>query len=278
MNVLYCGDENIKNGLLISVLSLLKNVNEELCIYVLTIDTKINDIHIKGISEIFIKEIDNILKRKNANSFAKLIDITQLFNDEFPSENIETRFTPCCMLRLYADKIDILPNRIMYLDNDVICRKNPLEFYNQNIDDIEIVGVLDYYGKWFFKNNLLKFDYINSGVLLMNLSKIRETHSFKECRNMCQKKNMFMPDQSAINKVVKNKKIVSRKYNDQRKLHQDTVFQHFTTSFRFFPIFHPVTIKPWEISRVHNELNIFEYDDIFKEYQKEVEKMSMSLL
>ena len=38
MNILYCGDENIENGLVISTLSLLKNVKEELHIYVLTMN------------------------------------------------------------------------------------------------------------------------------------------------------------------------------------------------------------------------------------------------
>lgn len=84
---------------------------------------------------------------------------------------------------------------------------------------------------------------------------------------MCKEKEMFMPDQSAINKIVKNKKIVPRKYNEQRKLKKDTVFQHFTTTFRLFPIFHSVTIKPWNIDKLHNKLKIFEYDEILNEYQ-----------
>ena len=37
MDILYCGDENIKDGLLISILSLLKNVPTQLHIYVFTI-------------------------------------------------------------------------------------------------------------------------------------------------------------------------------------------------------------------------------------------------
>lgn len=32
-----------------------------------------------------------------------------------------TRFTPCCMLRLYADRIPELPDRLLYLDTDVLC-------------------------------------------------------------------------------------------------------------------------------------------------------------
>lgn len=38
MNILYCGDKNIEKGLIISIFSILKHINEELNIYVLTIN------------------------------------------------------------------------------------------------------------------------------------------------------------------------------------------------------------------------------------------------
>ena len=123
---------------------------------------------------------------------------------------------------------------------------------------MKLHGSLDYYGKWFFKNKKIKFNYINSGVLLLNLKKIRETGLFKKAREMCQNKKMFMPDQSSLNKLSVGKKI------EQRRLKKDTVFQHFTTSFRLLPFFHKVTIKPWDIERVHKGLKIFEYDDILE--------------
>lgn len=136
-------------------------------------------------------------------------------------------------------------------------------------------GSLDYYGKWFFKNKKIKFNYINSGVLLLNLEKIRQTKLFKRAREMCKEKKMFMPDQSSINKLSVGKKIEQRKYNEQRRLKKDTVFQHFTTSFRLLPFFHKVTIKPWNIDKVHKKLKIFEYDDILYGYmsiQKEIKE------
>lgn len=92
---------------------------------------------------------------------------------------------------------------------------------------------------------------------------------------MCTNEEMFMPDQSAINKIATAKKITSRKYNEQRKLHEDTVFQHFTTSFRFFPWLHTLTVKPWQIDKVHKELKINEYDDIFEEYTNIMENMQL---
>lgn len=275
MNILYCGDENIKDGLVISILSVLKNVKEELQIYVLTMDIENNQKKFKGISQENIDILDKRVKEVNKNNFVKRIDITNLFKEELPVENIETRFTPYCMLRLFVNKIPNMPEKILYLDTDVICRKDCSEFYNQDISKYELVGVLDHYGKWFFKKNIFKFDYINSGVLLLNLSKIKATKLFEKCRKMCREKEMFMPDQSAINKIAKSKKIVSRKYNEQRKLKDDTVLQHFTTSFRFFPWFHALTIKPWHIERVHKELKIREYDDIFNEYTQIIDNMKL---
>lgn len=72
---------------------------------------------------------------------------------------------------------------------------------------MKLHGSLDYYGKWFFKNKKIKFNYINSGVLLLNLKKIRETELFKKAREMCQNKKMFMPDQSSLNKYLLVKKL-----------------------------------------------------------------------
>lgn len=274
MNILYCGDENIEDGLIISILSLLRNVKEKLKIYVLTIE-QIENRKINGVTKYSIEFLDKRAKEVNKSNFVKRIDITDLFNRELPIKNIETRFTPCCMLRLFADKIPEIPDKILYLDTDIVCRKDCSEFYNQNINDYELAGVLDYYGKWFFKKNIFKFDYINSGVLLLNIAKIKETKLFEKCRKLCKEKEMFMPDQSAINKIAVSKKIMPRKYNEQRKLHKDTVLQHFTTSFRFFPWFHALTIKPWNIDKVHKELKIREYDSIFEEYTEIMNEMKL---
>ncbi|WMJ87238.1 glycosyltransferase [Anaerocolumna sp. MB42-C2] len=267
MNLLYCGDDNIADGLIISILSLLKNVDEDMKIFVLTMTLQIHGKQYQPVSEVIIDFLNQRVKKTNPGNSVVKLDVTELFKTELPDANMETRFTPYCMLRLFADKIPELPDRILYLDNDVICRKNCSEFYYQDISNLELAGVLDHYGKWFFRNNLLKMDYINSGVLLLNLKMIRETGLFEECRALCKQKKMFMPDQSAINKLSKLKTIQTGKFNEQRKVHENTVLQHFTTSFRFFPWLHTLTVKPWQINRIHNELILFEYDDILDEYK-----------
>lgn len=136
MNVLYCGDKNIEDGLIISVLSLLKNVETVINVFVLTINSK--EWNIKGVTDKCIDILDSKMKVINSENSIKKIDITEIFEKEVPARNMKTRFTPCCMLRLFADEITDIPDRILYLDNDVICRKDCQEFYNQDMENYEI--------------------------------------------------------------------------------------------------------------------------------------------
>ncbi|MCD7752198.1 MAG: hypothetical protein LUI10_10760 [Lachnospiraceae bacterium] len=262
INILYCGDRNIEDGLIISVLSLLRNVTEELNIMVMTLSYE----RILPVTTETVQYLDRLVKEKNPANRVSLINATEQFLKQVPTANMETRFTPCCMLRLYADQIPGMPERVLYLDNDVVCRRDFSDFYHQEMADEELAGVLDYYGSWFFRRNLFRRDYLNSGVLLLNMKRIRKTGLFARCRSLCETKKMFMPDQSALNKLAEHKKICRRRYNDQRRLHEDTVLQHFSTTFRFFPRVRTLTVKPWEVERVHSVLKLHEYDDLLAEY------------
>lgn len=268
MNILYSGDGNIADGLILSALSLAKNVSEPLNIYILTASFEYKSKKYRGLDTDLPLFLEKYLKQYNENIKITLIDISDRFKKEMPSANMNTRFTPCCMLRLFADEVDALPTKILYLDNDVICRSDPSFFCDQQLGDCSMAGVLDYYGGWFFRQKWYRRDYLNSGVLLLNLVRIRENGLFKDAREMCVTKKMFMPDQSALNKLCKRKIICDRKYNEQRMLRSDTVFQHFTTSFRFFPYFHSVSVKPWNIKGMHEVLKLHEYDDLLDEYLK----------
>ncbi len=274
MNLLYCGDQNIQDGLLISILSLLKHGSDELHIYVMTMELHTAQKGYHAIPDQTISFLNQLVQRTNRNSFVKKYDCTALFKRQIPQKNMGTRFTPYAMLRLFADQLPDLPAKLLYLDSDVVCRQDPREFYHQDITDVELVGVLDYYGRWFFHHSLTHLDYINSGVLLLNMEKIKQTKLFERARERCVKRWMFMPDQSALNKLAQAKRIVPRKYNEQHQLYDDTVFQHFTTSFKFFPLFKIQTIKPWEVQQVHDVLGIHEYDDILNEYQQLVPNLA----
>ena len=186
-------------------------------------------------------------------------------------------FTPCSMLRLYADKIPELEklDRILYLDYDVVCRKDISEFYNMDMKDVEAAGVLDIYGRRFYHyNGLFKQDYMNSGVMLFNMKECRKTGMFEKAVFLCGKRWMMLADQAALNKSIKRRKIMPLKYNDQRERpDKDTVLHHFSNNFKFLPFFHVQKVKPFEIEKVHKVLKIHDYDDIFEEYNKYKENL-----
>lgn len=263
MNILYCGDSNILDGLIISILSLIKYEKSPLYIYVFSMDFEDK----KMISKIGIKKLDEVVKGVNKNSFVKLIDVGPYFLEQTPTSNIDTFFTPYCMLRLYADLVPNIPSKILYLDNDVVARQSFKDLYNIDNTNYELVGALDFYGKYFYSKNRIKKDYLNSGVLLLNLDLIKKSGSFNKCRKMCKERKRLLPDQAALNKYCKPKLIVNRKYNEQHNMKKDTVFRHFTTTFKFFPYFRTQKVKPWDIERLHEILNCHEFDDILDEYQ-----------
>ena len=268
MNILYCGDDGIKNGVLISILSLIKNNNEALEIFILTIKYE----GVKPFKEKTAKFLDKLVKEKNAKSFVKLIDATDVFVKKLPKKNMGSYFTPCSMLRLYADKIPEIAklDRILYLDYDVVCRKDISEFYHTDMEGIEAAGVLDIYGRrWYHYNGLFVEDYMNSGVMLFNMKECIKTSMFEKAVACCDKRWMMLADQAALNKSIKKRKLMPAKYNDQNERpSSDTVLHHFSNNFKFWPYFRVQKVKPFEIDKIHTVLKIHEYDDILEEYKK----------
>ncbi len=267
MNILYCGDAGVKDGVLVSILSLLKNCTAELNIYIATIKYE----NVKPFSEKSAEYLDKLVKEKNKNNFVKLIDATEVFVQNLPKKNMGSYFTPCSMLRLYADKIPELAelNKILYLDYDVVCRKDIKEFYDIDMTNIEAAGVLDIYGRYFYHyHGLLKHDYMNSGVMLFNMQECKKTKMFERAVALCAKRWMMLADQAALNKAISKRKLVARKYNEQgERPREDTVLHHFSNNFKFWPYFRVQKVKPFEIDKIHDILKITEYDDILKEYK-----------
>lgn len=274
MNILYSGDARIADGVFMSALSIVKHTCEPIHFYILTASLTHNGEYRAGLSPSFAEFLQEYLSACSSGVRVSLIDISDKFADQTPQANINTRFTPFCMLRLYADDVEAIPDKILYLDNDVICRGDISELYDTDVSGASLAGVLDHYGSHFFRQRFYRRDYLNSGVLLLNMKMIRENGLFARAREMCVTKKMFMPDQSALNKLCTDKVICKRRFNEQRRLREDTVLQHFTTSFRLFPYFHSVTVKPWNVEGMHSTLKLHEYDALIDEYLSVKDRIS----
>lgn len=286
MNILYCGDAGIARGVLVSILSLVRNgrkkydantrqmvVDENLeepvyHIYIMTIRYE----GVRPFEKKTAEFLDRLVKKVNQKSFVKLIDATDVFVKNLPKKNMGSYFTPCSMLRLYLDKVPELAilDKILYLDYDVVCRGSIEEFYETDLDGIEVAGVLDIYGRRFYHyHGLFKQDYMNSGVMLFNVPECLKTGMLDKAVQLCTEKWMLLADQSALNKAIVRRKLVDRKYNEQEERpRESTVLHHFSNNFKFWPYFRVQKVKPFEVDKIHQVLKITEYDDILAEFRQ----------
>ena len=262
INVLVGGNYKVYDGILLTIMSMVKHCNEPLNINILTADLTEHNPEYRPIQEKDIETLNKIVKEKNSKSKVSAIMLGKEFNDwAMCSENKLNQYTPFAFLRLFADKID-LPEKVIYLDSDIMFNGNIKELFDIDITNYELGVVKDRYGRWFINPK-----YFNSGVLLMNMTNIKESNLLDKVRNICFSKKMMFPDQSALNKCCKRKLYLPRKFNEQGNPRKDTIIQHFSKRIVFIP-FHTINIKQYHIDQVHNKYKIFIYDDIYEEYKK----------
>jgi Lipopolysaccharide biosynthesis proteins, LPS:glycosyltransferases len=262
IQLLCSGNSAVFMGMLITALSVRKHSRAPITLHVLTMDLTDLDPVFRPIAQDQATLLEAVYREANPASRVAVHDLGDLYRKGFlGSPNARTRFTPYCFLRLFADSIPGLPDKILYLDTDVVLNGDISELYDLDIGGHEIAGVPDYYGKWFFGRS-----YVNSGVLLLNLKLIRETDLFQKALRLCREKRVFLPDQTALNRYAATKMLLPRKYNEQHAMHEDTLLRHFSVTFRFWPRIRTQSVKPWEIEKVHEVLGCFEFDDILLEY------------
>lgn len=260
--ILMCGNSGVLDGITLAALSLRKTSSRPISLFIGTMDLSDLDPRFTPITADDAKFIESVLCSSLPESRVSLIDFSENFRRELiDSKNIGTGYTPYAMIRLFADECELLPDKLIYLDTDVLLAKDVAEFYDIDIEGYDLAGVRDYYGKVFIHPN-----YLNSGVMLWNLKRIRENGIFRRATELCRKKKMLLMDQSAINKYSKRKLILPPKYNEQHKWHEETVIQHFSMRIRWFPYFKTEKIKPWNIDLIHKKLGLFYYDDIFNQF------------
>ncbi|MGN1095126.1 MAG: glycosyltransferase family 8 protein [Eubacteriales bacterium] len=260
ISLLYCGNENVFKGLLISAVSAASKASEPLDVHVITMDLSDINPSFVPINECQAEFIEKILQSKAPGSKITVHDASSLFRAEMlDSPNMENFYTPYALLRLFADEIE-LPEKILYLDTDTVAYRDIAPLFHEDTKGCDFAGIRDYLGKFFINPN-----YINTGVLLLDMKKIRESGLFKKARHFCATKKTAFPDQDAINRLVSKKCFLKRKYNEQRRMKKDTVIRHFSKTLRLLPYFHTLNIKPWDIDGLHEKYKTYEFDDILYE-------------
>lgn len=266
INVMLSGNSKVFDGMIICLLSMTKHTKRPIKAFCLTMDLREVDERYLPITKEQSKVLESILKRKNEKSSLVLVDMTEIFKSEMRfSRNLKTSFTPYCMLRLFADKLD-LPDKIIYLDTDTVINDDLSRLFDIDIEDYELGAVSDIYN-WASINRWFRKFYFNSGVLLLNMKKIRQTKMLQRARDICNKRKMLYADQDALNFASRDVKRLSVIFNSKDKYYKEIVVHHFCNvregKVKFVGKWWR-RIKPWQVEEVRKKMNA--YDDVLDEY------------
>lgn len=263
MNILLCGNEKVFDGALTELISICNKTKEPVNCYIFTAELTRIKPQYTAIKEQQIEFLNKVVKSKNNKNNVKKIDVTEIYEKEFGHCKNETAYcTPYTLLRLLADLIPDMPDKLLYLDIDMMVADDISKLYDTNISNYEYAAVKEKYGSIFIWP-----DYINAGMLLLNMKKIKETKLLEKARNLITTKKMLFADQDAIYRSTTKKLLLPRIYNEQSKFNKsDTVICHFCKRLVYKPYPHTENIKQWNIDKVHKIYKCHAFDKDLEEY------------
>ena len=254
VNVLMCGNDQVFDGVLTCALSLLKRTEspEPFCFYIYTMDVSHLKESYRPITQRQMDFFQGVLKQYNPENCARLCNVTDLYIQEFSGCPNEGAYcSPYTLIRLLADQVSDMPDKLLYLDADVLFQRDVHLLYDIDLEGYEYAAARDHYGKYLIQPN-----YINAGVLLFNLKEMRKTGILEKARGWLRKKKLTFADQSALIRSTTRKKF----------LHRHTVVRHFSKRLFWFPYPHTDNVKQWQVDRVHKIFGYHQFDDVLNEY------------
>ncbi|NDW18226.1 glycosyltransferase family 8 protein [Dysgonomonas sp. 216] len=206
MNIALCTDNNYVMPCGITIISLLEN-NRDNKIVLHIVGMGLSD-YSKG------KLSDIIAQYKNASVFFYEMDEDFLKPYGFLLGNSKY-LSFATYIRLFLG--DLLPadvKKVLYLDSDIIIAKNLIELWNTDITGYSVAGIPDLgaFDPHVFETlgYPSKFEYVNAGVLLINLSYWREKNLIKVFLEFYKNKysKLTMNDQDIINGTLYDSKLL----------------------------------------------------------------------
>ena len=239
MNILISVDDKFLEIAKVMLFSIKSNVQEKINVYVLYQEAS--------------KAFESFAKSMNGLGGVEVykLDVPEDFVQGY---KVTLHYSIAMYFRIFAHLL--LPesiDRILYLDADIIVNKDITSFYAQDFEDKYMIVNKDKNadGEDVSKHKeelgiSQKHKYFNSGVLLMNLKKMREditqeylTSTIEDLQDV-----LWYPDQDVLNKVYENKV----KYDDYNKYNAQYFYGNHPSRLQLknAQIIHFVGgIKPW---------------------------------
>lgn len=263
-NILFCGNCKVFDGMLSAMLSIFKRTDskEPFTFFIFTMDVS----HLKPdytpLTDGQVAFLEELAKSYNSENRVVKIDVTDAYMREFsgcPNEGCYC--SPYTLIRLFADLYEEIPEKLLYLDVDILFNRDIDLLWNIDIEGFEYGAARDHYGKFLIHPN-----FVNAGVLLFNMKECRKTGLFEKCRELIKTKKLVFADEGAIIRCTTKKKMLSQRFNDQKFLYKNTVIRHFSKRLFWTPYPHTANIKQWNVTKIHKIFGYENFDDILYEY------------
>ena len=199
INICFATDNNYAKYMGLALMSVLKSANKE------------DNLHL------FI--LDNNIKQEEKNKIATLQKIKPFKISYIPIN--EEMFKGChfragkitvtTYARFLAPKL-INEDKLLYLDCDIFVRKSLAPFFNMDISNCYMAGVIDFavkekYLLSRFKDKTLFGNYLNAGVLLINNKKFKEENIADALLKYAAENSLTLKyaDQDCLNSLLHSK-------------------------------------------------------------------------
>ena len=196
IHICFTLDSNYINYALIAIYSILKERILSTPIHFYILGDKIKDFSV----------FKRFTKFKNVDVYTSNIDL-----DKYISYDLQFRHcTKAVELDLLIPELPIFKNldRLLYLDPDIIVKKDLSSLYFHDITDKPLGCVKDYGLACVFNNKPVDLDLykeVNTGVMIMDIKKLQKMNFTKICLDYLEKNRLI--DQDIINRLFSSNDI-----------------------------------------------------------------------
>lgn len=266
INIVFICDDGYVLPTSVAITSIIKNKSQNSIIDINIIARNIQDSNLKKLES---------LKSNNVN--IGIINVDDTLNIQLNNENLLSNIPANSSALLKFSILDLLSekDKVLYLDGDIIVQDDLSILYGWDISRVYCAAVKDI-GIGIPKElSKLKNNYFNSGVMLLNLKKLREDNiTEKLCEYRAKGYNRFM-DQDAFSWVFHGKTLfLPIKFNLMYSIYKYDTFEKITENYRVegcknkSELLEKATIvhlcsreKPWKFY-------VHKFSDLFLKYYK----------
>ena len=227
INIYYCTDSKFFDQLLLSLISLAQTTGEPVNVINLTNENPEYTPKSKRTSAEQDALCLRVLQEANPNSTFVSVDVSDLIREHLlNTPNTHNRhYKIYVATRLLAHFVSEIPDKVLYVDSDVLFCKDIKELWDIDVENYEMAGCPD---SFFATGRGRLTKYIQTGVMLFNMKRIRENGTFDRALDLIKTKRFpFYIDMTALNRACKNKNklIIPRRFNSY-KWNKNAVLHH----------------------------------------------------